>query len=108
MKNIAETEPKATVQDPLGSQTLMKSNAQLRFEGQGKAPQPPPVQGDQHAATSSSQTTPPPPSYDACCAQMMDALHTPQREVSPINVRVEQCQIDINECLKHHHPHNEC
>jgi hypothetical protein len=24
----------------------MKTNAQLRFEGQGKAPYPPPVQGD--------------------------------------------------------------
>jgi hypothetical protein len=53
----------------------MKSNAQLWFEGQGEAPQPPPRQGDQHAAASSSQTTPP-PSYDACFAQMMDALHT--------------------------------
>jgi hypothetical protein len=47
------------VKDPLGSQTLMKSNAQLRFEEQGKAPQPPPAQDDQHAAASSSQTTPP-------------------------------------------------
>jgi hypothetical protein len=37
-------EPKIRVYDPLGSQTLMKSNAQLRHEGQGEAPQPPPVQ----------------------------------------------------------------
>jgi hypothetical protein len=85
----------------------MKSNAQLQFEGQGKAPQPLPVQGDQHAAASSSQTAPPPPSYDACFAQMMDALHTLQRGVSTIGVRVEQCQIDIKECLKYHHPHND-
>jgi hypothetical protein len=32
------------VQDPLGSQTLMKSNAQLRHEGQDEVPQPPLVQ----------------------------------------------------------------
>jgi hypothetical protein len=44
--NIAETEHNVRVQDPLRSQTLMKTNAQLRFEGQGKAPYPPPVQGD--------------------------------------------------------------
>jgi hypothetical protein len=27
-----------------------------------------------------------------------------QREVHSINLRVEQCQIDTQECLKHHHP----
>jgi len=53
MTNIPDTEPKVRVQDPLGSQNLMKSNAQLRFEGQGKTPQPP-VQIDQHTAASSS------------------------------------------------------
>lgn len=58
-------EPRMRVQDPLRNHTLMKSNAQLRFEGQGKEPPPPLVQGDQHAAASSSQTAPPPPSYDA-------------------------------------------
>jgi len=26
------------------------------------------------------------------------------REVSSISVRVEQCQLDIQECLKHQHP----
>jgi hypothetical protein len=54
--DIAEAEPKVRVQDPLGSQALMKSNAQLRFEGQCEVPQPPPVQGDQHAAASSSSS----------------------------------------------------
>jgi hypothetical protein len=38
MTNIVDTEPKVRVQDPLESQTLMKSNAQMRFEGQGEAP----------------------------------------------------------------------
>jgi hypothetical protein len=31
-------ELKMKVQDPLGNQTLMKSNAQLRHEGQDEAP----------------------------------------------------------------------
>jgi hypothetical protein len=39
-------EPRMRMQDPPGSQTLMKSIAQLRFEGQGEAPQPPPAQDD--------------------------------------------------------------
>jgi hypothetical protein len=38
--DITDIEPKVRVQDPLGSQT---SNAQLQFEGEGEAPQPPPV-----------------------------------------------------------------
>jgi hypothetical protein len=82
----------------------MKSNAQLQFEGQGKAPQPPPVQIDQHTATSSSQTTPPHPSFDDAFSQIMDALSSLQ--VRTIGVRVEQCQIDIKECLKYHQPYN--
>jgi hypothetical protein len=27
-----------------------------------------------------------------------------QRLVHSINLRVEQCQLDIQECLQHHHP----
>jgi hypothetical protein len=38
----------------LGIQTLMKSNAQLRHEGQGDVPQPPPILVDTSVATSSS------------------------------------------------------
>jgi len=38
------TQPVMRIHDPLGSKTLMKSNAQLRFEGHNEAPQPPPVQ----------------------------------------------------------------
>jgi hypothetical protein len=52
----------------------MKSNAQLRFEGQGEAHQPPPAQDDQHAAASSSQTAPPLPLYNARYAQLLAAL----------------------------------
>jgi hypothetical protein len=29
-----------------------------------------------------------------------------QQEVHSINLRVEQSQLDIQECLKHHHPSN--
>jgi hypothetical protein len=59
------SEPGMRVQDPLGTQTLMKSNAQLRHEGQEEAPQPPPVQFELPIGASSSQTAPLPPPYDA-------------------------------------------
>jgi hypothetical protein len=35
--------PVIWIQDSLGSQTLMKSNAQLWFEGHDEVPQPPPI-----------------------------------------------------------------
>jgi hypothetical protein len=66
------------VQDPLGSQILMKSNAQLRFEGQGEVPQPPPAQDDQQATASSSQIAPLLPLYDTGYAQIMAALSSIQ------------------------------
>jgi hypothetical protein len=53
-------EPRIQVQDPLGSQTAMKSNAQLRHEGQDEAPQPHPVQFELPTRASSSETVPPP------------------------------------------------
>jgi hypothetical protein len=77
-------EPMMRVQDSLGSQTLMKSNAQLHFEGQGEAHQPPPTQDDQHATTSSSQTVPPLPLYDAGYAQLLAALSSSQGDISSI------------------------
>jgi hypothetical protein len=49
------------IQDPLNKQTLMKSNAQLRREDHGEAPQPPPIHVEMSAIISSSQSTPPPP-----------------------------------------------
>jgi len=54
-------EPKMKILDPLGSQTLMKSNAQLRHEGQDEAPQPPPIHVELPTGASSSLITPPPP-----------------------------------------------
>jgi hypothetical protein len=67
-------EPIMRMQDSLGSQTLMKSNAQLRHEGQDEAPQLPPVQFELPTRASSPQTAPQPPNYDAGYAQIMAAL----------------------------------
>jgi hypothetical protein len=47
-------EPKMKIQDPLGNQTLMKSNAQLKHEGKDEAPQPPLVQVEIPTGASSS------------------------------------------------------
>jgi hypothetical protein len=41
MTDISDSEPRSRIPDPLGIQTLMKSNAQLRHEAQGGVPQPP-------------------------------------------------------------------
>jgi hypothetical protein len=54
------TESLMYIQYSHGSQTLMNSKSQLRFEGQDEAPQPPPVQVEIPTGASSSQTTPPP------------------------------------------------
>jgi hypothetical protein len=103
-------EPVMRIQDSPGSQTLMKSNAQLRFEGQGEAHQPPPAQDDRHAITSSSQIAHPLPLYDPGYAKLLAALSSMQGDISSmqwevhsIGTRVDQCQLDIQECLKHHH-----
>jgi hypothetical protein len=50
--------PKMNIQDLLGNQTLMRSNAQLRHEGQDEAPQPPHVHVELPIGASSSQTAP--------------------------------------------------
>jgi hypothetical protein len=97
------------IQDPLGSQTLMESNAQPRFEGHNEAPQPPPVQVEIPTRASSSQIAQP-PQYDAGYTQLLAAMSVMQgdvssiqREVRSISTRVEQCQFDIQEFFKHHH-----
>jgi hypothetical protein len=43
MIDISDSKPRSRIPNPLGIQTLMKSNAQLRHEAQGDVPQPPPV-----------------------------------------------------------------
>jgi hypothetical protein len=101
--NISDSEPRSRISDPLGIQTLMKSNAQLWNEVQGTAPQPPP---DLPTAAGSSSSQAVPPSFDieAAFAQLMTSMSALQREVNLIGERVEQSQIDIRECLKYHHP----
>jgi hypothetical protein len=56
--DISYFEPRSRIPDPLGIQTLIKSNAQLRDEAQGVVPQPPPDLTTV-AASSSSQAVPP-------------------------------------------------
>jgi len=82
MTDISDSKPRSWIPDPLGIQTLMKSNVQLRHEAQGAVPQPPPV---------------PPPV--AAFTQLMSSMGALQREVNLIGERVEQHQIDIRECL---------
>jgi hypothetical protein len=110
-------EPKMKIQNPIGKQTLMKSNAQLR-----RVPAAMPVGFPDMA--SSSQTVPPSES-EVNYSQIMEALaaiqggmstmqlsmssiqqsiSTMQQEVHSINLRVEQNQLDLRECLKFHHP----
>jgi hypothetical protein len=84
------------IQDPIGNQTLMKSNVQLKHEGQDEAPQPPPIHVEMPAVASSSQTTPLPPQFDVVLTQILaslESLHggmnSMQRVVHSINLRVE-------------------
>jgi hypothetical protein len=122
---FVDGEPKMKIQDPISKQTLMKSDAQLRHDDQDEDPQPALVYVEMPNIASSSQTTPPPSQQDAGYAQILEALaalqgglssmqltmssmqqfiFTMQQEVHSINLRVEQSQLDIQECLKHHHP----
>jgi hypothetical protein len=67
--DISDSEPRSQIPDPLSIQTLMKSNAQLRYEAQGAVPQPPPDLPT--AATSLSQVVPPSFDIEAAFAQLM-------------------------------------
>jgi len=100
--DISDSEPHSRIPDPLGIQTLMKSNVQLLHEAQGGVPQPPPNLPT--AAASSSQVVPLSFDIEAAFAQLMTSMSAIQREVYLIGERDEQSQIDIRECLKYHHP----
>lgn len=67
-------EPKMKIQDPLSKQTLMKSNAQIRHEGQDEDPQLPPIHVEMSNIASSSQTAPPPPQQEAVSTQILAML----------------------------------
>jgi hypothetical protein len=100
--DISNSEPRSQIPYPLGIQTFMKSNAQLRHEAQGAVPQPLPDLPT--AAASSSQAMPPTFDIEAAFAQLMSSMSALQREVNLIGEHVEQSQIDIRECLMYHHP----
>jgi len=122
--NVA-SEPKMKIQDPISKQTLMKFNAQPQHDEPGNdVPLPPPIDVGIQDVVSSSQTVPP-PQPDVSYSQIMEALtaiqggmssmqlsmssmqqsiSAIQQEVNSINLRVEQNQIDLRECLKFHHP----
>jgi hypothetical protein len=73
----------------------------LRHEAQGGVPQPPPVHP---TVASSSQVVPPSFDIEAGFAQLMSSMGALQGEANLIGERVEQCQIDIRECLQYYHP----
>jgi hypothetical protein len=77
------------IQDPIASQTLMKSNAQLRLR---YLQEPHPFRLLLLLILL------------AALSSMQGDISSIQWEVRSINTRVEQCQIDIQECFKHHHP----
>jgi hypothetical protein len=52
--DISDSEPRSRIPDPLGIQTLMKSNVKLLHEAQGGVPQPPSVPPLAAASSSSS------------------------------------------------------
>jgi len=85
--DILDSEPRSRIPDPLGIQTLMKSNAQLRHEAQGVVPQPPPDLPT--AAASSSQAVPPTFYIEATFAWVMTSMLALQWEVNLIGERVE-------------------
>jgi len=70
--NISDSETKSRIPDPLGIQTLMKSNAQLRHEAQGDVPQPSPVPPP--AAALSPQVVPPSFDIEATFTQLMSSM----------------------------------
>jgi hypothetical protein len=60
----------------------MKSNAQLRHEGQDEAPQPPHTHVEMPIVTPSLQTAPLPPQSDAVLAQILAYLESLQGGMS--------------------------
>jgi hypothetical protein len=106
------------IQQPLSKQTLMKSNAQLRRDDSNdEVPMPAAMLVGFPDMTSSSQAVPP-SEPEINFSQIMEALAaiqggmstmqqsitSIQQEVRSINKRVEQNQLDLQECLKYHHP----
>jgi hypothetical protein len=110
-------ELKKKIQNPISKQTLMKSNTQMRRDDSDDDVPQPPIPVGIPSVASSSQTAPP-PQQEASYSQIMKVLaaiqggissiqqsiSTMQYDVHSINLRVEQNQLDLQECLKFHHP----
>jgi hypothetical protein len=106
------------IQQPISKQTLMKSNAQLRRDDSDDEV---PIAatmlvGFSEMASSSQTVLPSEPEVNY--SQIMEALaaiqggmssmqvtmSSMQQEIHSINLHVEQNQLDLQECLKFHHP----
>jgi hypothetical protein len=113
-------EPKMKIQQPINKQTLMKSNAQLRRDdSDDEVPIAATMPVGFPEMASSSQIVPP-SEPEVNYSQIMEALlaiqggmssmrvtmSSMQQEIDSINLRVEQNQLDLQECLKFHHPNS--
>jgi hypothetical protein len=120
------------IQQPIRKQTLMKSNAQLRRDDSDDEVAPPAAMPVSFSDMASSSHTVPPSEPEVNYAQIMEALAALQGGLSSMQVsmssmqqstcsmpqsissmqlavhsidkRVEQNQLDLQECLKYHHP----
>jgi hypothetical protein len=120
------------IQQPISKQTLMKSNAQLRRDDSDDEVPPPAAMPIGFPDLPSSSHTVPPSEPEVNYAQIMEALAALQGGMSSMQVsmssmqqsmcsmqqsisymqlavysidrRVEQNQLDLQECLKYHHP----
>jgi hypothetical protein len=125
-------ESKMKIQQPISKQTLMKSNAQLRRDDSDNEVPPPAAMLVSFPDMASSSHTVPPSELEVNYAQIMEALAALQGGMSSMQVsmssmkqsmcsmqqsissmqlavhsidrRVEQNQLDLQECLKYHHP----
>jgi len=121
-------EPKKKIQQPISKQTLMKSNAQLQRDDSDDDEAPPPAAMPvSFPDMASSSHTVPPSEPEVNYAQIMEALAALQGGMSSLQVsmssmqqsmsslqltvhsidrRVEQNRLDLQECMKYHHPNN--
>jgi hypothetical protein len=125
-------EPKMKIQQPISKQTLMKSNVQLQSDDSDDEVPPPAAMPVDFPDMASSSHTVPPSEPEVNYAQIMEALATLQGGMSimqvsmssmqqsmcsmqqsisfmqlavhSINRRVDQNQLNLQECLKYHHP----
>jgi hypothetical protein len=118
-------EPKMKIQQPISKQTLVKSNAQLRRDDSDDEVPPPAAMPVSFLDMASSSHIVPPSEPEVNYAQIMEALAALQGGMSSLQVsmtsmqqsmcsmqldvhsidrRVEQNQLDLQECLKYHHP----